>query len=90
VAVVKGAGCRAGGTVTFTLDGKLRLGVAKATDAEGLFFAELRIPAATPPGEHELAAACTGGDGKPLVQHARLLVVSHIEPPLPPPPAPRR
>ncbi|HKE99883.1 MAG TPA: hypothetical protein VKG45_13225, partial [Actinomycetes bacterium] len=40
VAVAKGAGCRVGGAVTFTLDGKSRLGVAKA-DAEGLFVAEL-------------------------------------------------
>jgi hypothetical protein len=85
VALVKGAGCREGSTVTFTLDDKVRLGVTKAAEAEGLFFAELRIPAATPLGEHRLTAVCTGGDGKRLVQHAKLLIG---KPRPEPPPAP--
>ena len=84
VAVVKGAGCKAGSAVTFTLDDKTRLGVTKAF-AEGLFSAELRIPAATPLGRHQLTAVCTGGDGKRLVQHAKLLITKPE-----PPSAPKR
>ena len=75
VALVKGAGCQEGSTVRFTLDDKIGLGATTAYDAEGLFFAELRIPAATPPGRHTLTGVCTAGDGERLVQHAKLPIV---------------
>jgi hypothetical protein len=84
VAVVKGAGCQKGSTVTFTLDDKTRLGTTTAYDAEGLFIAELRIPAATPLGRHRLTAVCPAGDGKRLVQHARLPIVKSQPRPQPP------
>jgi hypothetical protein len=74
VAVVKGAGCQEGSTVTFRLDGKTRLGVTKA-GTDGWFDDELRIPAATPLGTHQLTAVCTGGDGRRLVQQAKLPIV---------------
>jgi len=83
VAVVKGAGCQQGSTVTFRLDDTTRLGATTAYDAEGLFVAELRIPAATPLGSHQLTAVCTGPGGKPLVQHAKLLIVEPEPPPGP-------
>jgi hypothetical protein len=97
MAVVKGAGCQVGSTVRFTLDDKIGLGATTAYDAEDLFFAELRIPAATPLGRHQLTAVCTGGYGKRLVQHAKLPIVKteplpepggQVEPP--PQPAPKR
>jgi hypothetical protein len=84
VAVVKGAGCQKGSTVTFTLDDKIGLGATMAYDAEGLFFAELRIPAATPLGRHQLTGVCTGGDGKRLVQQAKLPIVKSQPQPQPP------
>ena len=92
VAEVKGSGCQEGSTVRFSLDGKTRLGVTKA-GADGWFFAELRLPAATPLGEHTLTGVCTAGDAKRLVQHAKLLIVKTEPPPAPggqvkPPPAP--
>lgn len=73
-AVVKGSGCRAGGMVVFTLDDKITLGATTAHRG-GVFSAELRIPAETAPGPHDLAASCTDDRGKRLVQHAKLVVV---------------
>jgi hypothetical protein len=91
--VVKGAGCQKASTVTFRLDDKIGLGATTAYDAEGLFVAELRIPAATPLGRHQLTAVCVGGDGKRLVQQAKLLIVKNEPLPEPvvksePPPKP--
>ncbi len=74
---VKGSGCRAGSTVVFTLDGRTALGASTAL-GEGIFFAELRIPAKTTPGRHALAAVCSNDRGKRLVQHLKLWVVTSV------------
>ena len=77
----------------FRLDGKTRLGVTKAGSDGWFVDAELRIPAATPLGTHHLTAVCAGGNGKRLVQQAKLLIVKTEPLPAPvvknePPPAP--
>ncbi len=76
---VKGSGCAAGSTVTFTLDGKTALGAGTA-DRGGLFSVQLAVPAEISAGPHDLAAACTTNDGKDLVQHAKLQVVKSLPP----------
>jgi hypothetical protein len=93
MAAVKGSGCQEGSTVTFTLDGKTRLGVTKAGTDGWFVHAELRIPAPTPLGGHTLTAVCTGGDGRRLVQQAKLPIVKTEPLPAPvaksePPPEP--
>lgn len=76
---LKGSGCTAGSQVAFTLDEGIGLGAVTA-DQDGLFFAQVSLPVETSPGTHDMAAACPDGDGKDLIQHAPLLVVTHLPP----------
>jgi hypothetical protein len=73
-AVVKGAGCREGRQVVFTLDDTIALGATSAHRG-GVFSAKLRIPGETTLGVHDVTAVCTDSDGERLVQHADLVVV---------------
>jgi len=75
--LVKGSGCQAGGTVSFDVDGAAPVGSTTA-GIGGLFSYELRLPASTRPGRHDLAATCAGAGGGTVVQHASLSVVSSL------------
>jgi hypothetical protein len=70
---VKGKGCRKGSRVAFTLDGRP---VRADIDLfEGGFAGGVTIPQSTGLGVHDLAVRCTGVDGRPLVQQAKIRVL---------------
>jgi hypothetical protein len=70
---VKGKGCRKGSRVAFTLDG--RPVQADIDLFEGGFAGGVTIPQSTGLGVHDLAVRCTGVDGSPLVQQAKIRVL---------------
>jgi hypothetical protein len=78
--VVKGAGCRVGGSVGFALDGRALLGKVTA-GADTVFTFDLPIPAATRLGTHTLTATCIGVDGTSLLQKATVTVIAKQRPP---------
>jgi hypothetical protein len=70
--MVKGAGCLAGSTVTFTADGL----PPQATPAgAGGDYTALLDAGTLAVGDHEITAACPGPDGARLVRTATLTVV---------------
>jgi hypothetical protein len=71
--LIKGAGCRPGSAVVIRTDGDRSGGAA--ANAEGLYVADLVVPAGMRPGTHTVETTCAGPDGRDLRLTADLTVV---------------